>query len=106
VTWVSECQGHTPRVPEQRHAELAAAAARVPPGWELAALALVAVPFAFTDITARRLPDRMTCQRLHRRLTPLAVAAITEHEPGRHARARSAQQPTPALPGPVLHPPG
>jgi len=71
----------------------------VPPGWELAALALIAVPFVFTDITARRLPDWMTCQRLHRRLTPLAVAAITGHEQGRHARARSAPKPTPALPG-------
>ncbi len=48
-------------------------AARVPTGWELAALAwlaLIAVPLAFTGVAARRLPDRMTCQRLHRKAHP------------------------------------
>jgi hypothetical protein len=48
-------------------------ATRVSTDWELAALAwlaLIAVPFAFTDITARRLPDRVTCRRLHRNAHP------------------------------------
>lgn len=93
MAWVSECQGHTPRVPEQHHAELAAVAARVPLGWELAALAwlaLIAVPFAFTDTTACRLPDRMTCRASTGTLAPLTAAAITGQEPGRRARASGA----------------
>jgi leader peptidase (prepilin peptidase) / N-methyltransferase len=42
---------------------LAVIAARLPSGWELAALAwlaLIAVPLAFIDIAAQRLPDLLT----------------------------------------------
>jgi len=69
---------------------LAAVAARVPPGWELAALAwlaLIAVPLAFTDIAARRLPDRLTTAAFAGTLVLLAAAAINGHDPGRLARA-------------------
>jgi leader peptidase (prepilin peptidase)/N-methyltransferase len=69
---------------------LAAVAARVPSGWELAALAwlaLIAVPLAFTDIAVHRLPDRLTAAAFAGALVLLAVAAITGHEPGRLARA-------------------
>jgi leader peptidase (prepilin peptidase)/N-methyltransferase len=69
---------------------LAAVAARVPSGWELAALAwlaLIAVPLAFTDIAVRRLPDRLTAAAFAGTLALLAVAALAGHEPGRLARA-------------------
>lgn len=69
---------------------LAAVAARAQSGWELTALAwlaLTAVPLAFIDIAVRRLPDRLTAAAFVGTLALLAVAALAGHEPGRLARA-------------------
>lgn len=69
---------------------LAAVAARVTPGWELAALAwltLAAVPLALIDIAVHRLPDRLTAAAFAGTLALLAVDALTAGELGRLARA-------------------
>ena len=69
---------------------LAVAAARATSGWELAALAwlaLIAVPLAFTDIAVHRLPDPLTATAFTGTLALLAAAALAGHQPGQLARA-------------------
>lgn len=71
-------------------AVLAALAARVPFGWELAALAwlaLLAVPLSLIDIAVHRLPDRLTTAAFAGTLALLAVDTLTGHQPGRLARS-------------------
>jgi leader peptidase (prepilin peptidase)/N-methyltransferase len=77
---------------------LAVAAARASSGWELAALAwlaLIAVPLAFIDATAQRLPDLLTISAFADMLVLLtrrrgdrspAVAARPRHHRRRHPR--------------------
>lgn len=52
-------------------------------GW----LALLAVPLAFVDLAAHRLPDRLTLSAHAGLLTLLSVTALTEHRPDDLARA-------------------
>jgi leader peptidase (prepilin peptidase) / N-methyltransferase len=69
---------------------LAIVAARASSGWELAALAwlaLIAVPLALTDMAVHRLPDKLTATAFTGTLALLAVAALTAHQPDRLARA-------------------
>jgi leader peptidase (prepilin peptidase)/N-methyltransferase len=69
---------------------LAAVAARVSSGWELAALTwlgLLAVPLAFIDVAVHRLPDPLTVAAGAGTLSLLAVAALTGHQPGRLGQA-------------------
>jgi leader peptidase (prepilin peptidase) / N-methyltransferase len=69
---------------------LAIVAARASSGWELAALAwlaLIAVPLALIDVAVHRLPDRLTAPAFAGTLALLAVAALTAHQPDRLARA-------------------
>jgi leader peptidase (prepilin peptidase)/N-methyltransferase len=69
---------------------LAFAAARATSGWELAALAwlaLIAVPLAFTDLAVHRLPDLLTATAFTGTLALLAAAAVAGHQPGHRARA-------------------
>ena len=69
---------------------LAVMAARASSAWELAALAwlvLLAVPLAFIDVAARRLPDPLTAAACGGTLGLLAVAALTAHQPGHLGRA-------------------
>ena len=69
---------------------LAVVAARASSGWELAALAwlaLLAVPLAFIDAAVRRLPDPLTAAACAGTLGLLAVAALTSHQPGHLGRA-------------------
>lgn len=69
---------------------LAVVAARVTSGWELAALAwlaLIAVPLAFTDLAVHRLPDPLTATAFTGTLALLAAAALAAHQPGHLARA-------------------
>jgi leader peptidase (prepilin peptidase)/N-methyltransferase len=71
-------------------AALAIVAARASSGWELAALAwlaLIAVPLALIDVAVHRLPDRLTGPAFAGTLALLAVAALTAHQPDRLARA-------------------
>jgi len=63
---------------------LAVAAARASSGWELAALAwlaLTAVPLAFIDIAVQRLPDLLTISAFAGTLVLLAGAEGTAHQP-------------------------
>lgn len=69
---------------------LAVVAARVSSGWELAALAwlaLLAIPLAFIDVAVHRLPDPLTAAACLGTLALLAVAALTGHQPGHLGRA-------------------
>jgi len=69
---------------------LAIVAARVSSGWELAALAwlaLLAIPLAFIDVAVHRLPDPLTAAACIGTLALLAVAALTGHQPGHLGRA-------------------
>ena len=69
---------------------LAIVAARASSGWELAALAwlaLIAVPLALIDVAVHRLPDPLTAAAFTGTLALLAVAALSGHQPGRLARA-------------------
>jgi leader peptidase (prepilin peptidase)/N-methyltransferase len=69
---------------------LAGAAARVSSPWELAGLAwlvLFAVPLAFIDIAARRLPEALTGGAFAGTAGFFAVAAFTGGHPGQFARA-------------------
>jgi leader peptidase (prepilin peptidase)/N-methyltransferase len=69
---------------------LAVIAARVPSGWELAALAwlaLLAVPLAFIDIAVQRLPDLLTVSAFAGTLVLLAAAEGAAHEPWLLVRA-------------------
>ncbi len=69
---------------------LAIVAARASSGWELAALAwlaLIAVPLALIDVAVHRLPDRLTAPAFAGTLALLTVAALTAHQPDRLARA-------------------
>jgi leader peptidase (prepilin peptidase)/N-methyltransferase len=69
---------------------LAILAARASSGWELAALAwlaLIAVPLALIDIAVHRLPDRLTAAAFVGTLALLTAAALTGHQPGCLARA-------------------
>ena len=69
---------------------LAVAAARATPGWQLAALAwlaLIAVPLAFTDLAVHRLPDPLTATAFTGTLALMAAAAVAGHQPGHLARA-------------------
>jgi leader peptidase (prepilin peptidase)/N-methyltransferase len=69
---------------------LAVAAARASSGWELAALAwlaLLAVPLAFIDIAVQRLPDLLTVSAFTGTLVLLAVAEGTAHQPWLLVRA-------------------
>jgi leader peptidase (prepilin peptidase) / N-methyltransferase len=69
---------------------LAIVAARASSGWELAALAwlaLIAVPLALIDVAVHRLPDRLTAAAFAGTLALLTVAALTAHQPDRLARA-------------------
>jgi leader peptidase (prepilin peptidase) / N-methyltransferase len=69
---------------------LAIVAARASSGWELGALAwlaLIAVPLALIDVAVHRLPDRLTAPAFAGTLTLLTVAALTAHQPHRLARA-------------------
>jgi len=63
---------------------LAVIAARVTSGWELAALAwlaLIAVPLAFIDIAVQRLPDLLTISAFTGTLVLLAAADGAAHQP-------------------------
>jgi leader peptidase (prepilin peptidase) / N-methyltransferase len=63
---------------------LAVAAARASSGWELAALAwlaLIAVPLAFIDIAVQRLPDLLTVSAFTGTLVMLAAAEGAAHQP-------------------------
>ncbi len=63
---------------------LAVAAARASSGWELAALAwlaLIAVPLAFIDIAVQRLPDLLTISAFAGTLVLLAGAEGAAHQP-------------------------
>ena len=69
---------------------LAVIAARVPSGWELAALAwlsLIAVPLAFIDIAVQRLPDLLTISAFAGTLVLLAAAEEAAHQPWPLVRA-------------------
>ena len=69
---------------------LAVIAARVPSGWELAALAwlaLIAVPLAFIDIAVQRLPDLLTISAFAGTLVLLAAADGAAHQPWPLVRA-------------------
>lgn len=69
---------------------LAVAAARASSGWELAALAwlaLIAVPLAFIDAVVQRLPDLLTISAFTGTLVLLAAAAGTAHQPWPLVRA-------------------
>ena len=69
---------------------LAVIAARVPSGWELAALAwlaLIAVPLAFIDIAVQRLPDLLTISAFAGTLVLLAAAEGAAHQPWPLVRA-------------------
>ena len=69
---------------------LAVAAARATSGWELAALAwlaLIAVPLAFIDLAVHRLPDPLTAAAFTGTLALLTAAALAGHQPGHLARA-------------------
>ena len=69
---------------------LAVAAARASSGWELAALAwlaLIAVPLAFIDIAVQRLPDLLTVSAFTGTLVLLAAAEGTAHQPWPLVRA-------------------
>ena len=69
---------------------LTVAAARATSGWELAALAwlaLIAVPLAFTDLAVHRLPDLLTASAFTGTLALLAASAVAGHQPGQLARA-------------------
>ena len=69
---------------------LAVAAARASSGWELAALArlaLLAVPLAFIDTAVQRLPDLLTISAFTGTLVLLAVAEGTAHQPWLLVRA-------------------
>jgi leader peptidase (prepilin peptidase) / N-methyltransferase len=72
---------------------LAIVAARATSGWELAALAwlaLITVPLALIDIAVHRLPDTLTAAAFTGTLALLTVAALVGHEPGRLVRAAGA----------------
>jgi leader peptidase (prepilin peptidase) / N-methyltransferase len=82
----------------------------VPSGWELAALAwlaLIAVPLAFIDIAVQRLPDLLTIGAFAGTLVLLAAAEGAAHQPWPLVRAVIGAA---ALAGfylaPVLDPPG
>ena len=63
---------------------LAVATARASSGWELAALAwlaLIAVPLAFIDAAVQRLPDLLTISAFAGTLVLLAAAEGTAHQP-------------------------
>jgi leader peptidase (prepilin peptidase)/N-methyltransferase len=69
---------------------LAVAAARASSGWELAALAwlaLIAVPLAFIDLAVQRLPDLLTVSAFVGTLVLLAAAEGTAHQPWPLVRA-------------------
>jgi leader peptidase (prepilin peptidase)/N-methyltransferase len=69
---------------------LAVIAARVTSGWELAALAwlaLIAVPLAFIDIAVQRLPDLLTISAFAGTLALLAAAEGADHQPWPLVRA-------------------
>ncbi|MGH3164468.1 MAG: prepilin peptidase, partial [Trebonia sp.] len=69
---------------------LAVIAARAPSGWELAALAwlaLLAVPLAFIDIAVQRLPDPLTISAFAGTLVLLAAAEGAAHQPWPLVRA-------------------
>jgi leader peptidase (prepilin peptidase)/N-methyltransferase len=69
---------------------LAIVAARASSGWELAALAwlaLIAIPLALIDVAVHRLPDRLTAPAFAGTLALLTVAALTAQQPDRLARA-------------------
>jgi leader peptidase (prepilin peptidase)/N-methyltransferase len=69
---------------------LAVIAARVPSGWELAALAwlaLIAVPLAFIDIAVQRLPDLLTISGFAGTLVLLVGAEGAAHQPWPLVRA-------------------
>ncbi len=69
---------------------LAVAAARASSGWELAALAwlaLIAVPLAFIDAAVQRLPDLLTISAFVGTLVLLAAAEGTAHQPWLLVRA-------------------
>lgn len=69
---------------------LAVAAARASSGWELAALAwlaLLAVPLAFIDAAVQRLPDLLTISAFTGTLLLLAAAEGTAHQPWLLVRA-------------------
>jgi leader peptidase (prepilin peptidase) / N-methyltransferase len=69
---------------------LAVVAARASSGWELAALAwlaLFAVPLALIDVAVHRLPDPLTAAAFAGTLALLAAAALTGHQPGHLVRA-------------------
>ena len=69
---------------------LAIVAARAAPGWELAALAwlaMTAVPLALIDLAVHRLRDKLTAAACAGTLALLTVAALTAHQPHRLARA-------------------
>jgi leader peptidase (prepilin peptidase)/N-methyltransferase len=69
---------------------LAVIAARVPSGWELAALAwlaLIAVPLAFIDVAVQRLPDLLTISAFAGTLVLLGAAEGAAHQPWPLVRA-------------------
>ena len=69
---------------------LAVIAARVTSGWELAALAwlaLIAVPLAFIDIAVQRLPDLLTISAFTGTLVLLAATEGAAHQPWPLVRA-------------------
>ena len=69
---------------------LAVITARAPSGWELAALAwlaLIAVPLAFIDIAVQRLPDLLTISAFAGTLVLLAAAEGAAHQPWPLVRA-------------------
>lgn len=69
---------------------LAVVAARASSGWELAALAwlaLIAVPLAFIDVAVQRLPDMLTISAFTGTLALLAAAEGASHQPWLLVRA-------------------
>jgi hypothetical protein len=69
---------------------LAVVAARASSGWELAALAwlaLIAVPLAFIDIAVQRLPDLLTVSAFAGTIVLLAAAEGAAHQPWPLVRA-------------------
>ena len=74
-------------------------AARASSGWELAALAwlaLLAVPLALVDVAVRRLPDPLTAAAFAGTLALLAVAALTATSPATSPALPSVPPPWPA----------
>jgi leader peptidase (prepilin peptidase) / N-methyltransferase len=83
---------------------LAVIVARVPSGWELAALAwlaLIAVPLAFIDIAVQRLPDLLAISAFAGTLALLAAAEGAAHQPWPLVRRDRRRRAPRLLPGPV-----